>query len=129
MLELTLSWWQIGLIFIVGVIVGTLAHWYIMRKHFSMEEKEARAEKELSDYQNAVQQHLIKNTELLQQLGTDYDHIVEHLRHGLHDLGKSSLEEGNVVQHFLFSQQQQKNVLDEKESDMPKTYVEPKDKE
>lgn len=125
-------WWQFTLFFIIGILFGAaIYHFFIFKRHKKIAEN-STVEKELREYEKAVHHHLMQTTELLQQLGTDYQYIVEHLRHGIHELDKPVYEEGSVIPHFLFTSSHKKNTSKEagvSHHNMPKTYVESPDKE
>lgn len=123
---LSLSWLEGGIIFLLGAIVGALIYALIAKKYLTapVEDNKPSIENELIAYENAVHHHLLHTAELLQQLGTDYEHLIEHARHGMHELGKPTYQGHNVFPHFP----QPHTVSSKKENAspvMPKTYVDP----
>lgn len=123
-------WWEWLSCFGVGIIVGWLSYHFLIHKRQQKAAENSTAEKTLHNYEAAVHQHLMQTTELLQKLDADYQQVVEHLRHGIHDLGQSSIADDSIVPHFLFAHHSQKNAHDNLESNaMPKTYVDTKKKD
>jgi uncharacterized membrane-anchored protein YhcB (DUF1043 family) len=123
-------WWEYAIVFIVGLVIGAVAYRYLVHKRLQKSTDTSTLERELANYENEVHQHFMRTTELVQQMGDDYQHLVEHLRQGIHDLGKSTFENGSIVPHFLFAHQHHKNHSQHNDNtDMPKTYIDPKNKE
>lgn len=122
-----LTWWQGGLLFIVGAFLGAVIFALWIRKRLPPVEDHAVAEKKLQAYENEVHQYLIQTTEYLQQLGGNYQQLVDHLHKGLHELGKPTSTGHTVFPHFPHMHTHHKTHHDETPAVMPKTYVDPKE--
>ncbi len=121
----SLSATQGVVLFIAGIVLGVVIYALWTRKKQAHSPHNLAAEKKLRDYQQAVHEHLMQTTEQVQQLGADYQRLVEHLQHIIHELGATTEQGHKVVPHFPFSQTHHQ-PHDEKLDVMPKTYVDRK---
>jgi uncharacterized membrane-anchored protein YhcB (DUF1043 family) len=110
-------------LFIAGIVLGALIYALWIRKRDANSPGSLAAEKKLKDYRQTVHQHLMQTTEQVQQLGTDYQRLVEHLQHIIHELDTSTPDGHKVVPHFPAAHH---HPHDAKSEVMPKTYVDRK---
>jgi uncharacterized membrane-anchored protein YhcB (DUF1043 family) len=111
------------MLFIGGIVLGVFIYALWSRKRDANSPNSLAAEKKLQAYRQTVHQHLMQTTEQVQQLGMDYQRLVEHMQHIIHELDTSTPEGHRVVPHFPPAHHKPQ---DEKLDVMPKTYVDRK---
>jgi uncharacterized membrane-anchored protein YhcB (DUF1043 family) len=120
----TLTFWQLAIVFGAGLLIGFILLALFKHKFTSTEEKvdQSNAEQQLKRYRFAVHQHLSQTSELIHQLGEDYDRLNEQLRHDMHEL--DSPDAAHVVSHL----KKHGHHVEPKLDTMPKTYFDPDNK-
>ena len=120
----TLTFWQVAIVFGAGLVVGCILFALFKRKVSPAENKadHVNAEQQLKKYRFAVHQHLSQTSELIHQLGEDYERLNEQLRHDMHELDAPG--EHHAVLHL----KKHAHHIEPKLDTMPKTYYDPNDK-
>jgi len=123
-----LTWWLAGGLFVAGLVLGAVVYAVITRR--LPQQTDARSQEnaqQLQVYRAAMLKHFDETSALVQQLGTDYQNLVEKLSQNMHELGTST--DGKPLIPPIFpgtAKYPTKNTYDQ--TVMPKTYVDKKNK-
>jgi uncharacterized membrane-anchored protein YhcB (DUF1043 family) len=119
-----LTWWLAGGLFVAGLVLGAVIYAVVSRRLPQGDTRSHTTEQQLNNYRAAVLKHFDETSALVQQLGTDYQNLVEKISQNMHELGTSA--DGKPLMPPIFPAIKPA-IKNHGHTVMPKTYVDPKD--
>ena len=85
---------QLALAALVGLALGLLAMWLILRQNSAKQKAHEALAQQFSDYRHKVDQHFVDTAAAVDELNRSYQKVVQHLSAGAQTLmGKEALQE------------------------------------
>lgn len=120
-----LTWWLAGGLFVAGLVIGAIICGVVLRRMRPVNnDKTAQCEQQFTHYRAEVLRHFQLSSAIVQQLGTEYQYLVERIQQGMHELCKTN--DGKPMIPPNFPKTKEHSTQEHKEAVMPKTYVDHK---
>ena len=85
---------QLALAALVGLALGLLAMWLILRQSSAKQKAHEALAQQFSDYRHKVDQHFVDTAAAVDELNRSYQKVVQHLSAGAQTrMGKEALQE------------------------------------